>query len=77
MSAERFDQVEDKRLLVVVVGVRDPDIRVKTWDDENSYIRVSSTSHNLVIFVPFCHHVLNRQSVSGVLNTACFANIDS
>ena len=50
---------------------------VKSRGDENSHIRVSSTSQNLTIFVLFCQPFLNRRSISGVLNTACFTNIDS
>jgi small-conductance mechanosensitive channel len=46
--------------------------RMPTGVMKTPHIRVSSPSQHLAIFVPFCQPFLNRQSVSGVLNTMCF-----
>ena len=43
------------------------------WADEKTFIQPHYIDP---ISVPFCHPVRNRQWISGVLNAACFANID-
>jgi len=65
-----FDESEERlkheaASLAPTTDVEIPDLsiyyRVEAGVMKTLHIRVSSTSQNLAIFVPFCHPVLNRQ----------------